>query len=164
MAIKTKIAVGFAMIIALIMSDLTQLLGNGPIGPNDETRINPFDIYPSELEQTVEYDAESDSYIIYEKIGDEYFRSPTTMTFNEYLDWRAKQQEKQYFNKLAGIGDRYKSASGRMDPMSKIDIEKNLIDRLFGGNGITIETQGTLDLNFGARYTKEHNGIFQILV
>ena len=41
--------------------------------------------------------------------------------------------------------------------MSKINIEKNLIDRLFGGNGITIEPQGSLDLNFGARYTRNDN-------
>ena len=100
---------------------------------------NPFDILPSDLEQTVEYDPETDSYIVYERLGDEYFRTPTTMTFDEYLEWRAKEQEKKYFNKLGGLGDTYKSGSGRLDPMSKVDIEKNLVDRLFGGNGITIE-------------------------
>ncbi len=179
MTTKTKIASGLAILSVLIITNLSQLAASGPTNPFDaplsfaqitteldtfplqdrygdyitDPNSNPFDIYPSEIEQTVEYDAESDSYVIYEKIGDEYFRTPTTMTFQEYIDWRAKQQEQKYFNKLAGIGDSYKSKSGRFDPMSKVDIEKNLVDRLFGGNGITIETQGTLDLNFGARYT-----------
>ena len=35
--------------------------------------------------------------IIYEKIGDEYYRTPTYMTFDEYLDWKAKEQERDYF-------------------------------------------------------------------
>ena len=123
---------------------------------NDET-YNPFDILPSEIEQTVEYDPETDSYIVYEKIGDEYFRTPTSMTFNEYLDWKNKESEQNYFRKLANLGDQKRSKSGFLDPMSKIDIEKNLIDRLFGGNGLTIKPQGNIDLNFGARYTRVEN-------
>ena len=123
---------------------------------NDDS-YNPFDILPSEIEQTVEYDPETDTYIVYEKIGDEYFRSPTYMTFNEYLDWKNKESEQNYFRKLGDLGDQSRSKSGKLDPMSKIDIEKNLIDRLFGGNGLTIKPQGNIDLNFGARYTKVEN-------
>ena len=179
-----KIAIGVLLSKLLIMCLLSPLLAYGPIGPQDNPspRIhhipvvmdtipmidrqgdfihdptnNPFDILPSELEQSVEYDPDTDTYIIYEKIGDEYFRSPTFMTFDEYLAWKSKEQEKKYFEKLSGLGDTYKSASGKTDPMTKIDIEKNLIDRLFGGNGITIEPQGSIDLNFGARYNRNDN-------
>lgn len=124
---------------------------------------NPFDILPTELDQSVEYDAETDTYIVYEKIGDEYYRTPTYMTFSEYLDWKNEQAEERYFSKLAGLGDRYnKSSTGRLDPMSKVNIEKNLIDRLFGGNGITITPQGSIDLGFGARYSKLADPTLQI--
>ncbi len=128
---------------------------------NDDT-YNPFDILPSDIEQTVEYDPETDSYVVYERIGDEYFRTPTTMTFNEYLDWKNKESERNYFRKLGDLGDQTRSKSGKLDPMSKIDIEKNLIDRLFGGNGLTIKPQGNIDLNFGARYTKVDNPQIQL--
>ena len=111
---------------------------------------NPFDIYPSELQQTVEYDPETNTYIVYEKIGDEYFRTPTYLTFEEYLAWREKKQQREYFDRLAGFTEEYDSkATVIVDPLSKINIEKNLIDRLFGGNDINIEPQGNIDLTFG---------------
>ncbi len=178
--------VGIILMSSLIVGNLSEVYGHGPSFPsldNIDRMVptaqdtipledrygdfiydqsdNPFDILPSDLEQTVEYDPETDSYIVYERLGDEYFRTPTTMTFDEYLDWRAKEQEKKYFNKLGGLGDTYKSGSGRLDPMSKVDIEKNLVDRLFGGNGITIEPQGSIDLGLGARYNSNENPYVQ---
>ena len=182
MAFKSKIIVSCIVAIILTISQLTHIKATHLPGPfdnliqtvsdtipfndrqgdfiNDKT-YNPFDILPTEIEQSVEYDLESDSYIIYEKIGDEYFRTPTSMTFNEYLEWKSKEQDQRYFNKLAGIDDGYRDASGRIDPMKKVDIEKNLVDRLFGGNGITITPQGSIDLNFGGRYTTTDNSTIQ---
>ncbi|MBK7010374.1 MAG: hypothetical protein IPH36_17920 [Saprospiraceae bacterium] len=61
---------------------------------------NPFDINTGIIEQKVEYDVATGKYIIYEKIGDEYYRTPTYMTFDEYLDWKAKEQEREYFANL----------------------------------------------------------------
>ncbi|MDA9773605.1 cell surface protein SprA [Saprospiraceae bacterium] len=119
---------------------------------------NPFDLKdPSEIKQEVVYDPESGLYMITEKIGDDFFRAPTYMTFEEYMDWQAKQQERDYFNKLAGIESSNRSKSGIIDPLARIDIKKQLIDRLFGGNGITIEPQGNVDLTFGMDYQKREN-------
>lgn len=118
---------------------------------NDD-QYNPFDILPSNVEQTVEYDPESGNYLIIEKIGDEYYRAPSYLTFEEYLEWRSRQQEREYFDKISGISNEYKSGSGKIDPLSKINIEKNLIDRLFGGNEISIEPQGNIDLTFGVTH------------
>jgi cell surface protein SprA len=120
-------------------------------------QYNPFDILPENVEQTVEYDLETDTYIIIEKIGDEYYRAPTYMSFNEYMDYRAKKQERDYFDKLSGAGSEYKSGSGRIDPLSKIDLGQNMADRLFGGNDITIEPQGNIDLTIGADYQEVKN-------
>ena len=123
-----------------------------------DDKKNPFDIYPSEIEQTVEYDPTTNTYIVTEKIGDEYFRAPTYLTFEEYLEWSARQQRKDYFDKLAGFKDEYsKDGSAYIDPLSKINIEKNLVDRLFGGNSITIEPQGNIDLTFGFDYQEVQN-------
>lgn len=118
---------------------------------NDE-QYNPFSLLPSNVEQTVEYDLESGNYMILEKIGDEYYRNPSYLTFEEYLEWRSKQEEREYFEKISGISDEYKSGTGKIDPLSKINIERNLIDRLFGGNDITIEPQGNIDLTFGVTH------------
>ncbi len=121
---------------------LEDRLGDFLTDPN----TNPFDIKPSNLEQKVEYDPETNSYVIFEKIGEEYYKTPVTMTFQEYLEWRSQYEEKRYFNKLAGVGEEYKSKSGIIDPISRVDIKEDIVDRLFGGQGVTIKPQGNIDL------------------
>jgi len=118
---------------------------------------NPFDIKPSNLEQKVEYDPLTDRYLIFEKIGEEYYRTPTYMTFEEYVNWQNEEQDKAYFKNLAGLSDGYKSKSGIVDPISKIDIQNNLVDRLFGGTEVDIQPQGNIDLTFGGDYQKTLN-------
>ncbi len=115
---------------------------------NDDI-YNPFDIMPSVITQEVEYDAKTNRYILIEKIGDEYYRPPTYMTFDEYMEWQSKQQEKEYFNSLAGIKSKKASATGKIDPMDKIDVSKSLVDKMFGGSEVTIKPQGKVDLTFG---------------
>ncbi|MFZ1704993.1 MAG: cell surface protein SprA [Saprospiraceae bacterium] len=118
---------------------------------------NPFDIFPTTIQQKVEYDPLTDQYVIYEKIGDEYYRTPTYMTFDEYMDWSSSQQEKAYFNNLAGIQAEKKSESGKLDPMEKIDVSKSLVDRLFGGSEINIKPQGSVDLSVGWLYSRRRD-------
>ncbi len=122
---------------------------------------NPFDITPNILEQKVEFDAKTGKYIIFEKIGNEYYRTPTYMTFEEYLEYKSKEQEREYFKNLAGIQSNKKaSAAGKIDPMSKIDIQKSLVDRLFGGTEINVKPQGGIDLTLGFFTYYRSSGVF----
>ena len=52
---------------------------------------NPFDIMPGSIKQEVEYDPITGKYIVFEKIGDEYYRTPTYLTFEEYLEYKKKE-------------------------------------------------------------------------
>lgn len=113
---------------------------------------NPFDITPSNLTQKVEYDPVTGQYVILEKIGEEYYRTPSYMTFKEYMDWKAKQQERAYFDQLAGFTSGKKSESGLIDPMDKVDIKESLVDRLFGGKEINIQPQGQVDVIMQSTY------------
>lgn len=119
---------------------------------------NPFDLDdPDIIEQQVEYDPETGMYIISEKIGEEFYRMPTYMTMQEYLAWKAKQQETQYFSQLAGIKTERDQTLGKIDPASYVNVKKDIIERLFGGNEITIKPQGSIDLTFGGDYQKNLN-------
>ena len=122
-----------------------------------DPKTNPFDITPSIVEQKVEYDPVSGNYIVFEKIGDEYYRTPSYLTFNEYMDWRAKQEEKDYFNQLAGINTGKRGPRAVIDPMERIDIQGNLVDRLFGGTEVNIQPKGNVDLTFGLDYYRNEN-------
>jgi len=124
---------------------------------------NPFDLKdPGIIEKEVEYDPTTGQYIVTEKIGNEYYRMPTYMTFEEYLDYRAKEQEQSYFNQLSGVntGDG-SSGGGEIDPVAKYeaDIKNSLIDRLFGGSDVQIKPQGKIELTFGVDFQRNNNPV-----
>ena len=47
---------------------------------------------PDIIEKNVEYDPVTNKYYVTERIGDYYYRTPTVLTFDEYVKWRAKEQ------------------------------------------------------------------------
>ncbi len=121
---------------------------------------NPFDLRDPEIvDQSIEYDPETGGYFVTEKIGDDYFRTPTYMTFDQYVEYKAKQQEQEYFQRLAGIS----SAGGRVgpevDPIKKFDISSSLVDRLFGGTEVDLNPKGNIDLTFGYDYQNVQNPV-----
>ena len=119
---------------------------------------NPFDLNdPANVTQSVEYDPTTGNYIITEKIGEELFRPPTYMTFEEYMEYTAKQQEQSYFDQLLGVSTGTTSGSGRIDPIAQFDIKNNLVDRLFGGTEVDIRPQGSIDLTFGVDFQNVEN-------
>ncbi len=117
---------------------------------------NPFDLKdPKEVKQTVEFDPVTNQYIITEKIGDDYFSPPTYMTFEEFMDYQTKKQEQDYFKELNGSGQR--GVNGKLDPIGKIDVKNQLIERLFGGTKVDIQPKGNIDLTFGVDYSNTQN-------
>jgi cell surface protein SprA len=114
---------------------------------------NPYDVNTSLIKREVNYDPVSGRYVLTEKIGEELYREPTYMTFNEYLQYKSQEQERTYFESLNGFSEfRNKNLSDRLkklDPMSKIDLGKSMIDRLFGGTEYNIKPRGSVDLTLG---------------
>ena len=53
------------------------------------------------ITDSVAYDFKTKLYTVYEKIGDKYYRTPTTYTFDEYWALRGRQAEVDYFKKRA---------------------------------------------------------------
>ncbi|PSR10178.1 MAG: cell surface protein SprA, partial [Bacteroidetes bacterium] len=120
--------------------------------------VNPFDLAdPSAVEQTVEYDPVTGQYIVTERIGETLFRPPTYISFDEYLEITRKRDQKRYFDQLGG----FERGSGLRidDPLAGIDVQSSLLDRLFGGNEISIQPQGSIDLTFGFDYQYVENPI-----
>ena len=134
-----------------------------PITPREgdfltDPQSNPFDLKdPKSVEQTVEYDPETGQYIITERIGEEYYRMPSYMTFDEYLDYRTKKEEKAYFDRLSGNTSGDHGEFGFIDPIKKVDIQDDLVDRLFGGTDVSIQPDGSIDITFGANYQNLEN-------
>lgn len=125
---------------------------------------NPIDLKdPKAIDQQVEYDPATNMYIITEKVGEDFYRAPTYMTFDEYVQWRDKKQQDEYFDRLQGVvSSDKKSSSGVVDPIAKFDIKNTLIDRLFGGTEVNIKPQGNINLTFGFDYQKIQNPILTL--
>jgi cell surface protein SprA len=112
---------------------------------------------PSSVKKSVDYDPVTGQYLITERIGDDFFRPPSYMTFDEYLQHRQKEEERAYFNQLAGVN--VGKGVSALDPIAKIDVRDNLLDRLFGGTEVDIRPQGNIDLIFGVDVSRVENPI-----
>ncbi len=126
----------------------------------DKKDRNPFDLRdPNIVDKSIEYDPETSDFLITERIGEDYFRSPTYMSFDEYLDYKAKEQERSYFQRLAGISSAGGEVGADVDPIKKFDISNSLIDRLFGGTEVDLNPKGNIDLTFGYDYQNVQNPV-----
>lgn len=118
---------------------------------------NPFDLNdPPLLQQKVEYDENTNSYNFINQLGEDYTPYSPTMTFSEYLDYRKKQQEQNYMNQISGITP---GGGIGLDPMERVDVSKNLADRLFGGSTIDIRPRGSIDVTLGYEFQNVENPI-----
>ena len=111
---------------------------------------NPFDFSDtSYIKRDVEYDPATKRYIVIEKIGNTYYRTPTYLTFEEMMRFKAKQQEDEYFRKRANT----LSILNRKVSRPKLKTYDKLFDRIFGvgpnGLKVDIRPQGNVDIQAG---------------
>ena len=71
--------------------------------PGDKT--DPIKLKdPSSITKEVQYDPETNRYVLIEKIGDDIINS-TPMTFEEYSKFKNKELQDKYFSQLSGNSD-----------------------------------------------------------
>ena len=56
---------------------------------------------PSNIKDSIAYDPATNTYTVYEKIGNRYYRTPVTYTAEEYWKLRGRQAEIAYWQKRA---------------------------------------------------------------
>src|SRR5450432_732160 len=100
---------------------------------------------PANIKDSIEYDPITKRYYILEKIGKTYYRKPTYLSFDEYLQLRAKQDEEDYFKKRSDVLDQLNKKL--LKP--KLSVADNLFNRIFGNGKIEIKPQGSVDITAG---------------
>jgi cell surface protein SprA len=114
--------------------------------PINNPNTNPFDLKnPPNLRDSIDYDPKTHQYFIIEKIGNKYYREPTYLTYDEYLQLTGQQNEDQYFRLRA---DMLSELNHRLDK-PKLALNDNLFNRLFGNGKIDIRPQGNVDILAG---------------
>lgn len=108
---------------------------------------------PSNVETNVEYDPETNTYIITETVGGQNVKPPTYMTFDEYQRYVAKKQEEEYWESRSAE----ETQSSKKPLIPKLDINSKVLDRIFGDCPIEIKPQGSAELIFGWNTSKVNN-------
>jgi cell surface protein SprA len=121
---------------------------------------------PSLIKQTVEYDPKTNTYLVTEKIGDRYYRAPTYMTYEEYMDYTLKRSNQKYWKdrsnavnllekkglKLTtgsgGKGEGGFGISGGILP----EFKKPEGESIFGPGGVEIRPQGNVEVLLGGNF------------
>jgi cell surface protein SprA len=101
---------------------------------------------PSNISDSVVYNAATRTYTVYQKIGNKYYKTPNSYTFDEYWAIRNKQAENAYFQKRANATNLLNRGK-LLKP--KLSLTDNLFNRLFGNGKIDITPQGSVDVIAG---------------
>ena len=99
---------------------------------------------PPNLRDSVVYDPATNRFYIIEKIGNQYYRKPTYLTYDEMMKMQGDSAETDYFRKRA---DAMSALNRSLRP--KLSVGNNLFNRIFGNGKIDIKPQGTVDIMAG---------------
>ncbi len=115
---------------------------------NDPLNLND----PSIIDRNITYDPETGDFRISESIGDQFYRNPNYISFEDFLKAENERLNEDYFRQRSeGV-----NLLGRNDGLELFE-DSEAIDRLFGGTNVEIRPQGNIELIFGFNYQNIEN-------
>jgi cell surface protein SprA len=108
---------------------------------------------PSNITTTYEYDPFNRIYHVDEKIGSLYFRDPTYLSFDEFVQEQFRNSTRNYWVQRSGE----EQLLQRKSLIPTLHVGGEAFDRIFGGNTVDIRPQGSAELIFGANIAKNEN-------
>ncbi|MFM2136088.1 MAG: hypothetical protein RL021_1488 [Bacteroidota bacterium] len=108
---------------------------------------------PSNIKSDVQYDTDENYYLINEKVGDLFYRNPSYLSFEEFVDREFHNTTRDYWRQRAGEDDKLNKKAFA----PKITVNSQIFDRIFGGNTIDIRPQGSAELFFALNVAKNEN-------
>ncbi len=100
---------------------------------------------PPNINDSVAYDPITKTYTVFEKVGNHYYRTPTTYTAEEFQAMEAQKAQDQYFQERANT----LSLLNRGQVKPKLSVYDDLFNRLFGNGKVSIQPQGNVDITAG---------------
>ncbi len=108
---------------------------------------------PANIKTDIEYNPDERQYDIYERIGNQFFRNPSYLTFDEYVDHEYEKSTRDYWKQRANE----ESATQKKGFAPRLYVGGEAFNRIFGGNTIDIRPQGSAELSFGLQFSKYDN-------
>ncbi|MCK7532988.1 MAG: hypothetical protein MZV63_19140 [Marinilabiliales bacterium] len=110
---------------------------------------------PDNIIESVEYDPETNEYIVTQRIGNLDYRTSTRMTAEEYRNYQFEQSIRNYWRQRS-TGDASGTQTG-LFPQLRLGGET--FDKIFGSNVINIVPMGSAELIFGVNINEVENPI-----
>lgn len=137
---------------------------NGPVLPfpilnsynTYQNQTQSFDLGdPTNLTQTVEFDPTTGRYVFRQTLGSGIqFRNPTSMSFQEYLNYKNTQFQDQNWEQQI----EEESVIGRSFELP-IKIGGKVFESIFGSGDIVIRPQGNVEVQLGVNHSRYDNPI-----
>ncbi len=122
---------------------------------DDLQQKSPADLRdPSNVRHEVDYDPDNGYYIYRTKVGDMDIATPFVLDAGEYSEQTLQESMNAYWNE---------KNSANVDQGNKYSLEDLRVnigptgDKIFGEGGVTLKTQGSVDLTFGLKHTRRDN-------
>jgi cell surface protein SprA len=111
-----------------------------------DTNRNPFDLMdPVNIHDSIAYDPETQEYYVYERVGSQWYREPTSYTRDEMLHIQGQKDQDAYFRSRADA----LTILNRRNIRPDLAVSDNLFNRIFGPGKPDIRPQGNVDLTVG---------------
>jgi len=107
---------------------------------------------PANISKSIDYDPDSNRYYLTEKIGNEYYRNPTYLTFEEFQRYQAQQEEQAYWRRRLDALTMFNKK-----PELPAMYKEGIFDRIFGSNTINVRPQGNVDVTVGYNWQNIKN-------
>lgn len=113
---------------------------------------------PTNVTYSVEYDANTNQYVVQEMVGNRKVGAPKLMSPEEFADYRMEKSMREFWRQKQ-MGEAVGLSEGILP---KIQFGGESFDRIFGSNVIEIIPQGNAELIFGVTHTRTDNAALSV--
>ncbi|MCG9791508.1 T9SS outer membrane translocon Sov/SprA [Flavobacterium algicola] len=117
---------------------------------------------PQSILSAYTYDPVTDRYIYTNSVDNFSITYPIILTPQEYESLVLKESMRDYFKKKSDAIDGKKEGSeeAKRDLLPKYYVNSGFFESIFGGNTIDVKPTGSVEMDLGARYSKQDNPSF----
>ena len=117
---------------------------------------------PQSILAAYTYDPVTDRYVYTNSVDGFSINYPIILTPKEYEKLVLKESMRDYFKKKVDAVDGKKEGSelAKKDLLPRYYIKSGLFESIFGSNTIDVKPTGSVEMDMGARYTKQDNPSF----
>ncbi|MBQ9473663.1 MAG: cell surface protein SprA [Bacteroidales bacterium] len=135
----------------------TDTVARFPLPPSADDRTSPLFLRnPSNIKDTVEYDPESNDYMLVTRMGNTVL-SRRFMTFDEYQNWLMQQTMNQYWRSKGQVIMGDASEESMLSNIPGFNEVSRKLEALMGKPEISITPTGSADLTFQLIYNNRED-------